>query len=140
MEGLLTFLSEYYYIFIILAIILIFAIIGYIVDSKNIKLEKPKTVKVDLNSHGDIKDLPKTKDGEVETLDEIETLDTNEEISTKADIIEESNPNPELDKTEVLDTIVEEPNTQEESEKEIEQETPAPLIEEEQNNESTFQK
>ena len=80
-----------------------------------------------------IEELPKTKEDGEETLDEVETLDTNEEIENKADSIEESTPNPDLEKTEILDTIVEEPK------EETLDESPAPLIAEEQNDQSTFE-
>ena len=132
----MEFFAEYFYIFIILAVILIFAIIGYIIDSKDIKIEKPKTVKVDINSHGDIEELPKIKDDEdddIETLDEVETLDVSEETINEADTIEAANQNPDLDKTEVLDTIMDEPNNNSTNEQTLNQ-----LVQEQPNNESTI--
>ena len=63
----MTFLGTYWIWFVIIAILLIFALIGYIVDSNNIDLEKPEVM-----SMKTIKEEKKeeTFDDVVETLDE----------------------------------------------------------------------
>ena len=63
MSGISTFLANNYIWFLVVGIVLIFALIGYIVDSKNIKLDKPKTIK--LNS-----DVSNPKSDAVEELKE----------------------------------------------------------------------
>lgn len=113
MSDISAFLANNYIWFLVAGIILIFALIGYIVDSKNIVQEKPKTMKIDSDTiKEEVKDIPVSK-----------PIEKEEEIKPAAPI---------NDRTEILETI----NVQDEPKKE----TTEPLIKEENKTESTFEK
>ena len=114
MNNITTFLANNYIWFLVIGIILIFALIGYIVDSKNIEQERPKTIKYQKDS--------KLKD----TQPEVTLV---KEESSKVD----NNIQPTADKTEVLETVS--------LKQAIENNTnPDSIIKEEVKEESTFEK
>jgi preprotein translocase subunit SecF len=129
MSDISVFLANNYIWFLVGGIVLIFALIGYIVDSKNIQFEKPKTIKADV------------KDSKHE--DDVEQL--KEEIKDKDITLNQATGNVNIPKSEVktaptnttetLDTSVKKDDNKAVSE------TPSDtLIKEDNNNQSTFQK
>ena len=114
METIIAFLGAHWIWFLIIAILLVFALIGYFVDSNSIEEDKGEIMRV-----GDT-----TKVDEVESLPNINgTL--NDTINNNNEILE---PAP-AENTETLDTTpTEEQNT-----------TTETLIEEQNNDVSTFQ-
>ena len=108
MDAILEFISNYYFIFIIIGVFLIFALIGYLVDSKNIELEKPETVKVDVDTKGN-------------AVEEVETLETLTEVKkeeTPTEVLSEAAPTNEVKieesvKTEEVKPAAETPSTNE---------------------------
>ena len=90
MNNLTTFLANNYIWFLVVGIVLIFALIGYIVDSKNIVQEKPKTIKFQHDK--------KTKDSEPDKSKEpVKEKSTNEKPAEEVTPVNE--------KTEVLETV-----------------------------------
>lgn len=47
MESFLNFLGDHYILFIIIAVVLILALIGYFADKASVQVEKPKTISLD---------------------------------------------------------------------------------------------
>ena len=122
MEAIVTFLGAHWVIFLVIAILLIFALIGYFVDSNSIDVDDGKTIKL-----GDeVKEPAKVE--EVEVLSTVnETINNNQEVQTneiKEETLDDVVPPSEV--TTNNDTIVEQSGTQ-------------PLIQEDNNNVSTFE-
>src|SRR5574344_2701107 len=112
MSAVSEFLANNYIWFLILGIILIFALIGYIVDAKNPKSEKLDTVKLDskneVNKKVPIKE-EKNKEEKVEVL---------------------TNNDSKLENTEVLTNLTNSNNSKQEELPKINDSEPSPLIKE----------
>ena len=117
-----AFLASNYIWFLVAGIVLIFALIGYIVDSKNIVQDKPKTIKIDSE---EIKEDKEALDNNVE-IPVSKTVESKPEVKVEVDNKEVPN-----DKTEILETI----NLKDSAPTPTE-----PLIKEEIKSESTFKK
>ncbi len=122
MSDISAFLASNYIWFLVAGIVLIFALIGYIVDSKNIVQDKPKTIKIDSE---EIKEDKEALEANVE-IPVSKTVEPTPDI--KAEVDNKEVPN---DKTEILETI----NLKDSAPTPTE-----PLIKEEIKSESTFQK
>lgn len=122
MSDISAFLASNYIWFLVAGIVLIFALIGYIVDSKNIVQDKPKTIKIDSE---EIKEDKEALEANVE-IPVSKTIEPTPDI--KAEVDNKEVPN---DKTEILETI----NLKDSAPTPTE-----PLIKEEIKSESTFQK
>ena len=122
MSDISAFLASNYIWFLVAGIVLIFALIGYIVDSKNIVQDKPKTIKIDSE---EVKEEKEVLENNVE-IPVSKTVEPKPDL--KADVNNKEVPN---NKTEILETI----NLKDSAPTSTE-----PLIKEEIKTESTFQK
>ncbi len=97
MQEFINFLGNNYIWFLIVAIVLIFALIGYLIDTKNSKEEeKPETIKVD--SIQSVVMEPTKESFKVETP--VENNTKNDEIETLGETIEMPKINTVSDKKE----------------------------------------
>lgn len=122
MEAIISFLGAHWVIFLVIAILLIFALVGYLVDSNSIEIDNGKTIKLS----DEVKEPAKVE--EVEVLSTVnETINNNQDIQTNE--VKEETLDDAIQKTEVVtnnNTPIENDGTQ-------------PLIQEENNNVSTFE-
>lgn len=89
MNNLTTFLANNYIWFLVIGIILIFALIGYIVDSKNIEQEKPKTMKYQKeNKEQEKQPVPTPESTKTE---EIKLDSATQPVSEKTELLDVSN-------------------------------------------------
>lgn len=88
MDTLIAFLSKNYIIFIIITIFLIFALVGYIIDTKNLNTK-------DTNQNKDEKQKEEQKEEETETLTSMMNRQMNNPdiVDTKLGESENSNTN-----------------------------------------------
>ena len=122
MSDISAFLASNYIWFLVAGIVLIFALIGYIVDSKNIVQEKPKTIKID----------PETIEEDQEISANQEEIPVRKTVEPKPETKSDDKESvPVNDRTEILETI----NLKDSAPTPTE-----PLIKEEIKSESTFQK
>ena len=71
METIIAFLGAHYIWFIIIAILLVFALIGYIVDSNNITIEKPEVMSLaSEKDKEEVKQLIEEENSKVSTFQE----------------------------------------------------------------------
>ena len=125
MDTIIAFLGAHWVLFVVIAILLIFALIGYFVDSNSIEEDKGETMSINNMTN---------KVEEVETLSTVtETINNNTEDTTET-----------LDtpvQEEVLDTAPQDTPVQEApvQETSTQEETTEQLIQENNNTESTFQ-
>ena len=122
MSDISAFLASNYIWFLVAGIVLIFALIGYIVDSKNIVQEKPKTIKID----------PETIEEDQEISANQEEIPVRKTVEPKPETKSDDKESvPVNDRTEILETI----NLKDSAPTPTE-----PLIKEEIKSESTFKK
>ena len=113
METIISFIGAHWVIFLVIAILLIFALVGYLVDSNSIEEDKGETIKLDNTKKEPAK------------VEEVEVL------STVADTIQNNQEqNTEEVKEEVKETTTSETTTQDGTQ---------PLIQEDNSNVSTFE-
>lgn len=114
MQAFINFCASYYIVFIVIGVVLIFALIGYLIDAKNTVIEdRPETIKLESIEE----QSPTTSEPTKETTENVNESPTQDNSTTTNE--EEQQPKEKLDEVETLGETIEIPKVTNEQKQEV---------------------
>ena len=114
MQAFINFCASYYIVFIVIGVVLIFALIGYLIDAKNTVIEdRPETIKLESIEE----QSPTISEPTKETTENVNESTTQDNSTTTNE--EEQPPKEKLDEVETLGETIEIPKVKNEKKQEV---------------------
>lgn len=115
MQAFINFCASYYIVFIVIGVVLIFALIGYLIDAKNTVIEdRPETIKLESIEE----QSPTSSEPTKETTENVNES-TTQDNSTTPNEEEQQPPKEKLDEVETLGETIEIPKVTNEQKQEV---------------------